>query len=72
MDNSKLLELCSELAHTWVVENKPNGVDIFELESDNKNCQIYTEICQDMFNSRFDYYYEMITNKLCDEEDNSR
>lgn len=62
-----VLELASELAHKrleiqWEHEGRTNE---FTIEDDG-GCMIYTEEAQDMFNTYYDEYYDMIVNDVMD------
>ena len=60
LDNSKLLELASTLAHDKLVNDYGSTIDIYKDVHDE--CLEYSEEAQDIFNENFDYYFDLIKN----------
>lgn len=57
------VELASELATKELHENWEDSVDIYEEDANETR---FTEEAQEIFNSLYDMYYEMIENtKIC-------
>lgn len=62
-----VLEIASELADKrlriqWEYEGRADEITI----EDDGGCMIYTEEAQDMFNTYYDEYYDMIVNDVMD------
>lgn len=64
MDNSKQLELASELAHNSTVDELKDLYSEDELYKDDNGCKIYKDEVQDIFNRWYTYYLDIITEIL--------
>lgn len=63
LENSELLELCSDLAHDRAVDeaNLERFNELISIYKDEKaDCLEYTEEFQEIFNRWYDYFYNKI------------
>ena len=55
-----ILELASELAELEMLENYSDSIEIYSDE--DKDCIVYTDEAQDIFDTLYDKYYSLIDN----------
>lgn len=63
-----VLEVASDLAHNSMLDEARTNMSITDdnevYENSNADTLVYKEEFQDIFNRWYDYYFEMITNKM--------